>query len=145
MTIHKKPHVGVYGIIQKDLKILVIRKSRGPYTGLYDLPGGRPNYGEDILKALQREIEEETGILAKDFSLFGNFSFFIPYHDSLENKDLELYHIALIYKVKDFDLNSFNDSIHEEDVAGCLWIRLQDIDQKNSSPLVLKIQENLDL
>ena len=37
-----RSHKGVYGIIRKGNQILLIRKARGPYTGLYDLPGGSP-------------------------------------------------------------------------------------------------------
>ncbi|NIK72423.1 ADP-ribose pyrophosphatase YjhB (NUDIX family) [Paenibacillus sp. BK720] len=33
-------HIGVYGICIVNEKILVIRKSIGPYAGQLDLPGG---------------------------------------------------------------------------------------------------------
>ena len=56
-----KTHFGVYGSIVKDGKILLIKKSRGPYTGLYDLPGGSQEQGESHLETLKREIMEETG------------------------------------------------------------------------------------
>lgn len=32
-------HFGVYGICQRDGRLLVIHKGRGPYSGRYDLPG----------------------------------------------------------------------------------------------------------
>lgn len=37
-------HFGIYGIaLNKNRdKILLVKKTRGPYTGLYDLPGGTP-------------------------------------------------------------------------------------------------------
>ncbi len=33
-------HLGVYGIVIKEDKILLVKKSRGAYIGKYDLPGG---------------------------------------------------------------------------------------------------------
>lgn len=33
-------HLGVYGILIKNDKILLIKKGNGPYKGLLDLPGG---------------------------------------------------------------------------------------------------------
>jgi len=39
-------HVGAYGILIKDGKILLIKKSRGAYKGMYDLPGGGIEFGE---------------------------------------------------------------------------------------------------
>ena len=38
----------------------MIRKARGSYTGLYDLPGGSPEEGETPEQTLAREIKEET-------------------------------------------------------------------------------------
>ena len=56
-----RTHRGIYGIIRRGDKILLIKKARGPYTGLYDLPGGSPEDGETSLETLTREIKEETG------------------------------------------------------------------------------------
>lgn len=140
-SVQKHLHIGIYGLIQKGNDILVIRKSRGPYKGLLDLPGGRPNHGEPLLDALIREIREETGITATRYSFFGNFSFLISYRDS-DDFQKELYHIALIYKVTHFDSKEFNSSILEEDVNGSLWIHRHDISKENSSPLVQTVLDN---
>lgn len=37
MKEHK--HLGCYGLVVKDGKILLIKKKTGPYDGLLDLPG----------------------------------------------------------------------------------------------------------
>ena len=42
-------------------RILCIRKTRGPYRGRYDLPGGTPEEGESLVETLKREMLEETG------------------------------------------------------------------------------------
>ena len=38
-----------------------IRKTRGPYRGRFDLPGGTPEEGESLVETLRREMLEETG------------------------------------------------------------------------------------
>lgn len=53
-------HVGVYGICIKNNAVLLIKKSRGPYKGMYDLPGGRMESGETIEEGLKREFMEEV-------------------------------------------------------------------------------------
>lgn len=140
-SIQKILHIGVYALIEQDDNILIIRKSRGPYKGLFDLPGGRPSHGESLFDALNREIEEETGIKAQSYSLLGNFSYLIPYQDD-EGCQKELYHIALVYRVKNMDLNSFNNFIVAEDVNGSLWINRHRLRKEDSSPLLRSILEH---
>ena len=45
-------HLGVYGIVIHDNKILLVEKSRGAYTGKYDLPGGSIEHGEKPIETL---------------------------------------------------------------------------------------------
>ena len=54
---HRTPPVN-----NKNSKILLVKKARGPYTGLYDLPGGSQENGETYIDTLKREVAEETGI-----------------------------------------------------------------------------------
>lgn len=132
----KVQHVGVYGIIGKGDRLLVVRKSRGPYKGLLDLPGGRTLHGEELLTALSREIMEETGIIAKSFLHVANHSFLILYTNE-NDQACELYHIAMLYRVKGADVSGFKSTITAEDVQGALWVSKDTLSSKNSSPLVL--------
>lgn len=56
-------HRGVYGIWTNARgHVVLVRKSRGPYVGLLDLPGGSPEPGESSEETLLRELNEECGI-----------------------------------------------------------------------------------
>jgi len=74
----KQEHSGVYGVAIKDDKILMIKKSRGPYIGMYDLPGGRMEEGESMEEGLRREFVEEVDCKISEISLSGQVE------DSLE-------------------------------------------------------------
>ena len=61
--------VGVKAFIKNGSKFLILKRSK-PYPGdtihKWDIPGGRIIPGEDVKKALKREIKEETGLRLKD-------------------------------------------------------------------------------
>ena len=62
MGVRHTHHLGVYALIfsEDQSEILLIEKSRGPYKGLYDLPGGSLEPGENLEQTLVREVKEET-------------------------------------------------------------------------------------
>lgn len=138
----KVPHLGIYGFLKNDDKILVVKKSRGPYKNLFDLPGGRPNHGEELIAALKREFLEETNILIKKCTLINNFSFLRSYINE-KNENCQFYHIAILYLIDSADTKKYNPAISEEDVCGSLWIDKNQLSQNNSSPLLIKTMEIL--
>ena len=69
--IHPKHIVAVSGLISHpNGKILLIR---GPRRG-WEFPGGQVEEGENLIEALQREIQEESGVTASIGSLVGIYS-----------------------------------------------------------------------
>lgn len=56
-------------LIEQEGKILFIRGAS--YPSLWALPGGRMKKGESPIKAVVREVEEETGINLQNPKLFG--------------------------------------------------------------------------
>lgn len=69
--------VALKAIIRKDGKILVLKRSdkEEVFTELWDIPGGRINFGELPVAALEREIMEETGLLVNVGEPFTVWSF----------------------------------------------------------------------
>lgn len=130
-----KFHLGIYAIIEKGQCILLVKKSRGPYRGMWDLPGGRPAHGETILQTLQREVIEETGIELIDVVPYSNQAFVVEYKDGEEA--ISLHHTCLIYKATQFDSSQFQENIAEEDVVGCAWIEKSQLTDLPLSKVVL--------
>jgi len=64
------PKVAVAALIEKDQKILLVRRANNPQRGLWTLPAGFVDAGEDPRVALQRECMEEIGMDAKVTQLF---------------------------------------------------------------------------
>jgi 8-oxo-dGTP diphosphatase len=56
-----KPNAASVALIDRD-KVLLIQRARPPYLGLWTLPGGRLEPGEDAETAATREVTEELGV-----------------------------------------------------------------------------------
>lgn len=130
-------HVGVYGILIKDKKILLIKKSRGAYKGMFDLPGGGIEFGEKIESALKREFMEETGITIKDYSFFSNNEYFCDYINDA-NEPRKLHHIGIYYTVSaSFDTIKTDSDGH--DSLGAEFINISELDKIEIAPIAKKM------
>lgn len=65
----------VVAIIEKEGKLLMVQEGREDVRGLWNLPAGHINFGEDPLKAVVREAKEETGLDVEPKSLSGIYAF----------------------------------------------------------------------
>lgn len=133
---NKHTHLGVYGILIKNNQILLIKKSRGPHKGKWDLPGGSIEFGEDPYETLKREFDEETGIHELEGRIRTAISYTLIYpfkEDELE----ELHHIGIIYDVEltsnQYELKTDGDG---EDSLGACWIHIDEIDNIETTPFV---------
>lgn len=128
-------HTGVYGIIRRGDEILVIKKARGPYTGLYDLPGGSPERGETQLETVVREIKEETSCeavscekLTTETILFSDFT-------KEYGQTGVLQHTGSLYLVDiKGDPSTVGDGL---DSNGALWMNMNVLSKQNATPFVL--------
>ncbi|MBW7954353.1 NUDIX domain-containing protein [Candidatus Gracilibacteria bacterium] len=101
---------GVYAILKYKDSIVVIRKGRGPFIGLYDLPGGKIEHSEKNVESLEREIIEEVGLNKGDFQIERLLSVeedFVQHVWEGEEKDEHI--IGIVYlvhiKIDNFDLS----------------------------------------
>ncbi len=130
-----KTHWGIYGCIIRDNKILLIKKARGPYTGLYDLPGGSPEGKETFEQTLYREIKEETSCEIVSFKnerpnsiIFANFT-------KESNETGILQHDAILYDVEIEGTPLSNGD--GKDSNGTDWIEINNISANNATPHTL--------
>lgn len=101
-------HIGVYGLIVKDNKIVLIKKNGGPYDGKLDLPGGTIEFGERPEDTLKRELKEEVGIDNISFELFNTDSVLIEWEHKGELE--EIHHIGIFYLINSY-INEINNEI----------------------------------
>ncbi len=46
-------------------RLLLVQRGKDPYQGCWAVPGGKVRWGESLIAAVKREIEEETGLVVK--------------------------------------------------------------------------------
>ncbi len=129
-------HFGVYALIFNEEKnsLLLIKKARGCYTGLYDLPGGGMEPHEMLEETLYREVFEETGCHITSATQLGAFSTLFPYAES--GKKMILRHLAAIYTAA-ITGTPRGEGLENDDSQGCAWLPLTELNEKNATPMVL--------
>ena len=132
----KSIHVGAYGFIIKNDEIALIKKARGGYTGLLDIPGGGIEHNETPVEALKRELMEEAGVTVKNYKLITATS---RTFKRQVNKNLieDLHHIGILYKVEVEE-----DNVKEEadglDSNGCNYYKIKDLSKKELTPFTIE-------
>lgn len=137
----KSKHIGCYGVIVEDEKIVLIKKARGGYKGKLDLPGGGIEFSEDPNDTLDREILEEVGTIVEDKELLCVLS--TNFKWQMEDDLIEdLHHIGIIYKVKvkDKQLKKDADGL---DSLGADWYNINELDLNNLSAFAKDIVDKL--
>jgi ADP-ribose pyrophosphatase YjhB (NUDIX family) len=80
------PKLGASACVWKDGKVLLVQRAKPP-LGLWSLPGGTIEFGETALAAAERELMEESGVMA-------DLTAFIGFYEIIWEKPLFHYAIA---------------------------------------------------
>ncbi len=73
-VIYYDPKLAATVVIEKDGKVLMVRRATEPGMGLWSFPGGYVDRGEVVERAAAREALEETGLTVEIVGLIGLFS-----------------------------------------------------------------------
>lgn len=95
----KVTRIAAYGVVLQDQQILLCRLSAlvKEATGMWTLPGGGVEFGEDPFDAVIREVREETGLVVQPGRIVGVHNRFVDRRD-------HLYHsIRIVYEARYID------------------------------------------
>ena len=134
----KHTHIGVYGLLIEDNKILLIKKKVGPYAGTLDLPGGSFEFGETPEQTLIREFKEETNLDLEQFTLIDTDSKVVDWHS--EHGLIKVHHIGIFYKITKYK-NSIKKQIktdeHNDDSLGAEFYDINKLSKDDLSAITI--------
>lgn len=85
--------VVVAGIIERD-QILLLKRNRDPFKGMWSLPGGKVAFDEFVTHAIEREVMEETGQSVIHMEFLGIVSELLK-----ENQQIRKGHLINVFRV----------------------------------------------
>lgn len=129
-------HLGAYGLIIEDDKIVLIKKVGGPYSGKLDLPGGTIEWAETPEEALIRELNEEVGIEVINYELFDANSIVFEW---IHKGELERgHHLGIFYKILDYKnelLENINIDEKNDDSLGAKFYEIKNLKKSELSDI----------
>ena len=126
----REQRVGVYGICEQQDRVLLVRAAQYlTVAGMWFLPGGGIDHGEDPVTALRREFDEETGLEVRVGTLRGVLSdvFTLPDGKSLHT-------VRIIYGIDGFTGRLRDETDGSSDAAR--WVHLDQIGDLPLAPYV---------
>jgi nucleoside triphosphatase len=113
--VKKYPLPAVAALIAHQDKVLLVRTHK--WSGLWGIPGGKIDYGEDALTALKREMREEVGLEIRDIE----YAFFTEIIE--DPKFHKPAHFISLEYVAYSDSSNVN---FNEEIAEFAWLTIQE-------------------
>src|SRR5215211_6207598 len=119
MTKYSNPAPTVDVILQRDSKILMVRRNKDPFKDRLALPGGFVNEGETVEEAMKREAMEETSLEVEPVDILGVYSG--PKRDPRK-------HIVTVVFIG--IIVGGSSSRAGDDAASIEWVKIADIERQ---------------
>lgn len=119
----------VVAVIERDRKILLVKRNTEPFNRYWALPGGHIDFGETAEEAVMREVKEETGLTFRPK--------FLGYRDEIY-PDINWYGEVLIF----YGEAEGEENIDGKEITDIKWFAL---DEALNMKLAFEHEKTLEL
>jgi 8-oxo-dGTP diphosphatase len=120
---YRNPTPTIDVIVQRNSRILLVKRKNEPYKNYLALPGGFVNEGERVEDAAKREVKEETSLDIEPIDILGVYSD--------PSRDPRGHVMSTVFIGKISQGNSKKEALAQDDAAIVDWINLDDVDKTN--------------
>ena len=136
-------------IVHEERLLLVRKSSDDPHNpGLWEVPGGRMDFGEQIDEHLAREVREEVGIEVVAGEPFHAWSWRLEHARDGELWDYQIVALARLCSAVTSNLD-VSGQVEEDYLSEALWAPLGDLDTyefiANMAPVLASFKTRLQL
>lgn len=125
-TYPEGPIPAVGAVVLEGNRVLLIRRGVDPYVGLWSVPGGAVELGEEVAVALKREVREESGLEVEPLSL-------IDVYDNIvrEGGRVRFHYLLVDYLCR----RTGGDLRPGTDTTDARWVPVAELDGYEVTPL----------
>lgn len=124
MKTYKNPTPTVDVILERDSKILMVRRKKDPFKDRLALPGGFVNEGETVEDAMKREAMEETSLEVYPADILGVYS------DPRRDPRKHIVTVVFVGMIVGGEISA------RDDAASIEWVQIGSIDQLEEQKLL---------
>lgn len=130
------PQPASSAIIKRGDRLLLVRRINPPSQDMFAFPGGRGEPGETPADTALRELQEETGIVARHPQLFATYD--LPSRDSVGQ--LTSHFLLSVFLV---EADEQAAALAADDAADAGWFTLEEIRRLPAPESVVECAERL--
>lgn len=131
-----RPQPASSAIIKRGDRLLLVRRINPPSQDMFAFPGGRGEPGETPADTALRELQEETGIIARHPQLFATYD--LPSRDSAGQ--LTSHFLLSVFLV---EADEQAAALAADDAADAGWFTLEEIRRLPAPESVVECAERL--
>lgn len=131
-----RPQPASSAIIKRGDRLLLVRRINPPSQDMFAFPGGRGEPGETPADTALRELQEETGIVARHPQLFATYD--LPSRDSAGQ--LTSHFLLSVFLV---EADEQTAALAADDAADAGWFTLEEIRRLPAPESVVECAERL--